>query len=289
LIALVALGWRLRRGHVPRWLWAVLAVPATLWAIEGMAADPGFRTPATDRYIYPGTLAVLLVAAEAARGVRLGRGGVVVLYAVAAISLATNVALLRDGSNKLRARATQIRTDLTAVEVGGGRLGPRAPTSALPRAFDTSTLLRAVLRLRGQQNVATGYIEAVRQYGSPAFSLPELRAQPEPVRAHADAALADSLGLRLQPTSAPARRCHRITGQSGGGTSFRLPAGGVVLRTKGASAPLTLRRFGTAFTVQAGQLARGVPMMLSVPRDSAPDPWYASTSTTPLSICSPAA
>jgi hypothetical protein len=143
------------------------------------------------------------------------------------------------------------------------------------------------LRLSGQENVATGYIEAVRQYGSPAFSLPELRAQRERVRARADAALADGLGMRLLPTSAPARHCQRISGQSGGGTSFRLPAGGAVLRTKGVPAPLMLRRFAAASTVRVGQLSHRALMVLKIPSDSAPDPWYASTSAPAVIVCGP--
>ena len=67
--------------------------------------------------------------------------------------------------------------------------------------------------------------------------------------------------------------------------SFRIPAGGVVIRSNGISAPLVLGRFASDFTVQAGQLVPGQWMALSVPSDSAPDPWYASTSAAPVTIC----
>ncbi|MEK6273003.1 MAG: hypothetical protein AABM42_10210 [Actinomycetota bacterium] len=115
----------------------------------------------------------------------------------------------------------------------------------------------------------------------------QLREQAEPVRERVDQVLADNLGLRLQPTSAPAKPCRRVSGKSGEGTSFRVPAGGAVLRTTGAPAALLLRRFATAFTVRVGQLPRGAPMVLPIPSDSAPDPWHASTSAPAVVVCGP--
>jgi hypothetical protein len=271
VVALIALGWRFWRGNITKWLWAAMAVPATLWTLEASAFSM-FRAPGSSRYMFTGAIAVLLVAVEAARGVRLGRRGIVILYVVAAISLMTNIALLRDSSAQFRRMAISERADLSAVELGGGRVSPRLTTPVLP----------AVLLRTGKQNIATGYIEAVRQYGSPAFSLPELRAQAEPIREQVDAALADTFGLRLQPTSAPAGNCQPVTGQ---GRGFKLPAGGAVLRTTGARGPLRLRRFGNAFTVEAGILAPGVPMALPVPSDAAPDPWYASALTSAVLLC----
>jgi hypothetical protein len=120
--------------------------------------------------------------------------------------------------------------------------------------------------------------------GSPAFSLPELRAQPQSGR-RVDGSLADSLGLHLQPTSTPGRQCRRIPGNALQVVRFKLPTGGAVLSTRGQSAPLTLRRFGTFFTVQAGTLLPGEPMALRIPRDSAPDAWYASIPTSAVLAC----
>jgi hypothetical protein len=276
--ALAALAWRLWRGNIPKWLWALMAVPATLWVIEAArGVYPPFRVPQSSRYIFPGTIAVLLVAVEAARGRRLGRGGVLVLYAVAAISLATNIALLRDYSGQFRFAAADLRSELSAVDISDGRFGPRIQRK----------LVGATLQFTAQGNVATGYIQAVREFGHPGFSLSQLREQAEPIRLGVDQVLADNLGLRLRPTSAPAKPCRRVSGASGQGTSFRVPAGGAVLRTTGAPAALLLRRFATAFTVRVGQLQRRSPMALSIPSDSAPDPWYASTSAPAVVVCAP--
>jgi hypothetical protein len=271
-IALAALGSTLWLRGFSKWLLAMLAVPATLWVIEAGAALPDIRTPQSTRYIFPGTIAVLLAAVEAARGVQLGRKGILVLYGLVAISLATNVALLREASAVLRQSRALERSDLAAVEIGNGRLG------ALKNG-----LLAAALRSTGRDGLATGYLEAVRKFGSPAYSVPQLRAQSEPVRQRADAALGGN--LTLQPSSPQGRRCRQIVTKPGQPISFRVPRKGAVLRTSGTSANLTLRRFATEFTVQPGRLTADRPMLLTIPPDSAPDPWYASTQDSELEVC----
>jgi hypothetical protein len=277
--ALGALAWRVRRGHVPKWLWSLLAIPLALWTIEAARGSfPPFHVPQSPRYIYPGTLAVLLVAVEAARGARLGRRGVVILYVGVAISLATNIALLRSESGSPRGRALTTRVELAAVDIDGGRFGPQLGDGLKGKA----------LRVGERNGVATGYIDAVRKFGSPAYSLPELRARPEVLRQHADQILADNLGLRLQPSSEPNRRCRRIGGKPGQGTMFQLPAGGSVLSTSGGSAPLLLRRFAAAPTVKAGDISP-TPAALAIPTDSAPDPWYAFTPARSVVACRPPA
>ena len=269
--ALVALGWRLWRGNIPRWLWVTMTVPAALWLIASGSAAPPVRVPQKTEYMFPATIAVLLVAVEAVRGLRLQRRGMIILYVAAAIGLATNIALLRDSARQFRDTTVMYRTDLTASEIIGGQF------SGLP----------AYLALLSGHPEEGNYLDAVRQFGSPAFSLASLRSQSEPIRERVDGILAENLGLHLQPSSLPSTPCRSIKGRPGRAVSFELPSGGVVLKAGGESGPLTLRRFGSSFTVQAGQLTRGQWMALSVPSDSAPDPWYASTSATPLLICGP--
>ena len=57
-----------------------------------------------------------------------------------------------------------------------------------------------------------------------------------------------------------------------------------MLRTTGPPQKVQLRRFGSAFTVSAGTLEPGAPMVLVIPRDTAPDPWYVSPSAA-LEVC----
>ena len=259
--ALALFSLRLSRGSNPRWLWATMAVLGTLWLMGAVAALPPIRVPQKSEYMFPATIAVLLVAVEASRGVRLRRRGMTILYAVTAISLATNIALLRDGSREFRATTTVNRSSLTVAELAGAAGRP-------PLGYEAN------------------YLDAVRRFGSPAFSPAALRTQGEATRDRVDDNLAGRLGLGLQPGSAPGTPCRSVAGRPGRQASFELHPGGVALRASGSAGPLLLRRFGSAFTVQAGQLPSGGWMTLRIPRDSASDPWYGLTTATPVSVCS---
>jgi hypothetical protein len=275
LAALAALGWRIWRGGATKWLWAMMAVPATLWLLHAAAALPGGdRVPENSRYVFGATIAVLLVAVEAARGLRLGRTAMLTLYAVAVLSLATNIALLRDGSRLVRARSDGNGTQMAAAEIAGGRLNP-----------GFAALVATALGADAAQDIAMGYPEAVRRYGSPGFSPQVLPEQPESVREGVDKTLAGSLGIALDSSPGAPHQCHRVAGPADGGTRFEVPAGGAVLTAKRGAAELRLRRFATAFTVEMGELSPGVAAALSVPSDSVPDPWYAWTSAASLEIC----
>ena len=276
-ISLAVLAWRLSRGRIGKWLWATIAIPVTYWLVGSLGAlDSPLDVPESTRFIFPGTIVVLLVAVEAARGVRLGTTALVAIYAVAVLALATNVRLLVDGAAGLRDAGATERVSLGAVELAGGRVGDEY----------ASGLNGAMLRRTGEGDVATGYLAAVREFGSPAFPVSELSSESDPIRQLADRQLADALGVHLEPSTAPPTRCRRITGEPGAGTSFELPPGGAVLRTSGEPAELRLRRFATTFANDpVGSLEPGVPTSVVIPPDAAPDPWYGSVPLTAIEIC----
>jgi len=284
LAALGALGLRLRRG-ASSWLLATMAVPVTLWTLAATAAVPLVRVPSAARYMLPGAVCVLLVAAEAARGARLKRPALAVLAVATTFSLATNLKLLASGSTTLRAVATATRVDLAGVEIGDGRIGTTAPPPLI-LGPDPGANLWTVLGPTGSAGLANDYVEAVQKFGSPAFSLAELVRQPETVREHLDTVLANGFGPQLRPSASPPTACGSVAAEPGRPLSLRLPPGGAVLRVPRASAAVSLRRFGSAFTVPAGILVAGTPMSLTIPADAAPDPWYASVPAPSVSICS---
>jgi hypothetical protein len=276
-ISLAALAWRLSRGRIGKWLWATIAIPVTYWLVGSLGAlDSPLDVPESTRFIFPGTIVVLLVAVEAARGIRLGTTALAAIYAVAVLALATNVRLLADGGAGLRDAGANERVSLAAVELAGGRVGDEY----------ASGLTGAMLRGTGEGGVATGYLAAVREFGSPALSVAELSSESDPIRQLADRQLADALGVHLEPSTAPPTGCRRITGEPGAGTSFELPPGGAVLRTSGEPAELRLRRFGSTFANDpVGSLQPGVPTSVVIPPDAAPDPWYGSVPLTAIEIC----
>lgn len=275
VVLLAAFAWRVSRAGVSRSMWVALAVPAALWLMYALAAAPeAGREPANPRYLLPSTFAVLLVAAEAARGVRLGRGAIIVLYAAAAFGLATNLALMRDASQNLREQADMSRARLTTLELAGA-----------PGPFVRLRMIGPVMQRFGETHVFTDYADAARELGSPAFSLADLRDQPEPVRQHADNALVDNFGIRLRRARARPTGCERVTAPKRDAASFELPKGGAILLTGERRSSVMVRRFGDTFSVPIGDLAPDVPAELRVPTDAAPDPWYASTSARQVEVC----
>jgi hypothetical protein len=278
ILATVALGLRIRQGSVPRFLWVSLAIMLAFWTLSALARNE-FRPPGQIRYLYTGAVCVLLVAAAAASRTRFSRAGVTILFGVSALSLATNLVLLRDGAREFRnAYSAPLRANLAMLELGRDDIRPGFNPRAGVQALSISSLS------------AAEYLAASDRYGSLAFSLPELANQPEPIRERADRTLARSLGIELAPSRSPAgaRECELIrSGGPSGEIAFPLPPGGATLTTRGnAPGELTVGRFATAATVDLGALQPGRSAMLRIPTDSSPTPWRASvTGPSGLEAC----
>jgi hypothetical protein len=278
VLASVALALRIRQGSVPRFLWVSLAIVLAFWTLTALAHNL-FRPPGEIRYLYTGAVGVLLVAAAAASGTRFSRAGVAILFAVSTVSLATNLLLLRGGASEFRnAYSAPLRANLAMVELARGQVAPGFDPSAGVRALSVSS------------PSAAEYLAASDRYGSLAFSLPELAAEPELIRQRADQTLARALGIGLEPSrSRPAvRRCEVIRSASPGEPIvFPLPPGGATLTTRGeAPGELTVGRFATVPRVHVGVLQPGGGAMLRIPTDSSPAPWRASvTGPSALEAC----
>lgn len=271
------------RRRVSPWALATLAIPLTFWTLGAAAAVPPSRVPEAGRYIFPGTVCLLLFAAEGARGLRFRGPWLAGLAVVVVLSLATNLELLKEGSGALRAVGTVTRYDLSAVQAANGSVVNGAPGSVLPIPADPGRLLWTVLNLTGHDGVATGYLEAVAEFGSPAYSENELAALPEADRAGADAALAQTLGVRTQAATA-ARGCTVLHAQAGTPIVAKLPPGGVTLLSPNG-VNVSVRRFAKLIPTPVGHLAAGSPAALIVPRDPLQTPWYVTASTPSLSLC----
>jgi hypothetical protein len=268
ILATVALALRIRQGSVPRFLWVSLAIVLAFWTLSALARNE-LRPPGQIRYLYTGAVGVLLVAAAAASGTRFSRAGVAILFAVSALSLATNLVLLRDGASEFRnAYSAPLRANLAMVELARDHIAPGFKPRAGVQALSVISLS------------ATEYLAASDRYGSLAFSLPELAAQPEPIRQRADRTLARALRIGLEPSRPrPAvRQCEVIRSASpGGAVAFPLPPGGATLAVRGdAPGKLTVGRFATAAPVDVGALQPARSATLRIPTDSSPTPWRAS-------------
>ncbi len=256
---------RIVRGHAGPWLWAALATLLTFWAVLAMGFGEG-RGPSTVRYVYAGGVFLLLLGAEAARGVRPSGRALVVLYAVVALALLGNLGRLRDGATYFRSLAGTVRAQLTALELARDRVDPAFTAAQFP------------------QIVAGPYLAGVDRGRSPAYTEEELARQPEGRRHAADRTLAGALGIGLEPAAVAPERCRRVPG----GAPIPVRAPGVVL-TAPAPVQAGLRRFADTTTVPVGTAPAGEPVALRVPPDRSGRPWQLSLTPPPatLEVCEP--
>ena len=281
-LAVVALVLRIRRGSVPASLWVSLGILLTYWGLASLVVDPLTRPPGANRYIYTGAVGVLLVATAAAGGIRFSRLGLAALFAAAAISLATNLALLRDGAARFRNDySSPARAQFAMLELARGHVDPGFdPAGAVPP--DVSPV----------SSPAATYFAVVDRYGSPAYSLSELERQADGVRQDGDRILASALGLHLEASASggPAKRCrdYRSTG-AGEAIVFELPAGGASLHVRAAGpSPVAVGRFADTTSVELGSVSPGETATLAIPSDSAPNPWRASVGgARSVKVCGP--
>jgi hypothetical protein len=286
LIAIVALVWSMRRFGASAALWAVIAIPLGLWALQAVAADKPGNFPGSPHYLYPGAVLVLLVGIEAARPLRWTRGLLVGLYAVGAVALATNLALLNDASKEARTNTTpQLRAALAGVEIAGAQTPPGFAFGA-PAKVDPN-LPAAFLGVQEELGKAptAAYLTAVRRYGHLGYRPDQLREQGSGGQrlapAIADTVLVAALGLHVRPAAVAAASAGRC--RAAGTPVPVLPGAAVVVR--GGAGPVAVRRFAAGTTVPVGS-ALATPVVLRFPRDNAPTrPWLVTAAGPRARIC----
>jgi hypothetical protein len=256
LVAVVALALRIRRGNVPPSLWVSLGILLSVWTLGALVFGPT-REPAANRFTYMGAVGVLLVATDAARSVRFSRPGLAALFAAAAVSLATNLALLRDGSTATRDDSTEIRAQFAMLELARDHVDP-----------DFSPGVWSPIN-----EGAGAYFTVVDRYGSLGLPLPELEREADSVRQSADAMLARALRLRLERSPSGGAGCRELRETAG----FELPPGGASLRATGADqSAVGVGRFADLPSLNVGRVSGGEWVTLRIPPDSSPRSWRAS-------------
>jgi hypothetical protein len=276
-VAGLALLWRFRRGGVPATLWVSLAIVLTYWAQIAM----GGRDADSARYVFVAATMVLLVAADALRGVRLPAPAVAAVFVVVALALPANLAKLRDGRDAMLPEADANRAEYAMVDLARERVDPAFVATSDPRVQRAGGAVFVPL-------AAGPYLEAEDRYGPLGFSLERIRSESPTVRNVADATLVAALGLALRPSSAPANpaSCPSVIDASAGDPAFfDLPAGGALLGARGGGVEVGLSRFSAGvYQAPVGRLRTGSWATLKIPPDSAPDPWLAVVSG-PVYVC----
>ena len=192
LIAALGLGiWRIHRlGRVPRGIWIPLALAATFWVLAALNVKAG-RGPADSRYLLPGAIFLLMIAAELLRGIRVSRLAIAGAYFLGAFIIISNVVLLRDAKTAYRNTSDVITADLGALEIARDRI-------VFPVRLDEAIADTAYVGVDSKT-----FLSAADAHGSPADTPAEIAAAPEPARVAADKVLARALGVSFAPTSAP--------------------------------------------------------------------------------------
>jgi len=276
LLAIAGVALRLRGRRPPTLLWVGIGIVLTYWSLGALVADSADRAPWAIRYMYPGAVGVLLIAVAAAAGMRFSTIGLAALFAVTALSLATNLAFLRDAGHLFRDQySNQTRADFAAVELARDRVEP---------SFNPVSNVQA---LATTPSTAGRYLAAVDRYGSPAYTPAQLQRLPEGVRENADQVLAEALGIRTRASSSSDRAIECQRSSTAAPDGFELPPGGATLSVDAAApVPLALGRFADVPAAETGEVTPGEPVAVSIPPDSSALPWRASaTGARSVRVC----
>lgn len=278
-LAVLAAGlalWRIYSlERVPRSLWVVLAIGLSFWILGGFDVKPG-RVAWASRYQLPGAVFVLLVATELLRGVKLSRRLLAPALIVVAAAIVSNGLFLHEAYKSYLSSTEIVRGNLTAMEIARDTVDPGF---YLEEEFaDTSF----------DHIDAGSYFSAVDEFGSPAYTVEELRESGEPARFAADKVLLNALRVVVEPGArAPGDSCVAVP--RGGGSTVPVPPGGAIVAAGGQ--PVTdirMRRFatGSEFPVdfQTG-VAPGEAVAIPIPRDLSTVPWKIQVDGAAARVC----
>lgn len=252
----------LRRGPLPATFWVALAVLATIWVEQGLALASN-RTPGEVRYVFPDTVVFLLLAIECARGIRATRLALIGATALTLVAVVGNLPRFKEGRDILVEYSTSFRSAVAVMELDGAQMRPDFnPATEAAEAFTPGreTLI-------GPATVAM--LNA--KYGRFGYPIDVLSEKSEGERQTADLVAARGLGLRLTPSATGVgTHCRTVNATDG----VRLPRGGAELTARQAS-PLLLRRFGSRYVAEVGQLSPGRAASLRIPVDASRLAWHA--------------
>ena len=184
---LLYLALRLRERPVGPWLLPYLLILLAFWVALGFSQGPG-REPATPRYLFFGSIMVLLVVAARTRGVRPTRTAVACPYCVFPRYRSSSTSPIWSAPpTAFDAAATNVQAQLGVLELAGEAANPGfVPRGAAPEGRDVAI-------------DAARYLALVEATGSLGFSSAELSAEQPSIRAGADLGLARAEGLLAVP------------------------------------------------------------------------------------------
>lgn len=261
--------WKFHRGgRLERWLWPVVALTLTNWFLTAFNLIPG-RDPAASRYQYAGAVFILMILANLFEGVQAGRKALVACTVFTALAVGPNLVVLKNGSLGLEQNAVVTRSNTAAIEIARRTVAPDFQLT--PEIAGIPTLI----------NIYAGaYLQAVEEYGSPAYSQSELEAAPPEGRRAADVVLSQALPLstvtRLGEYRGSGGDCIDVAGGGRGPAEVPVTPGTTRIEVApGSRASFSLRRFADAgeYPVSTEGADGESTTMLRIPRDLSSRPW----------------
>lgn len=277
LLALLFAGYRWRdRMRLSTPVWAVLGAGASFWVLAAFNRSSG-REATANRYMQIGAVFLLLFLANLLAGTRWSRHALAAGAAFVVFSVGFNLVPLFEGHNALERETRTTRADLAAMDIAEATLPPNFFLN--PEFAGTPSLID----VNGPQ-----YLEAKRDHGTPAYSLPELLGARESSRSSADAVLAAALPIATAhgPTGyGPG--CPETAGDSGPGVPLRPGTTTTVEVPPGPRAVLRLRRFATRhFAARLASVPGGGVATIVIPEDRAGNrPWFLRSEGRPVEVC----
>ncbi|MGV1049587.1 MAG: hypothetical protein ACOYD4_13820 [Solirubrobacterales bacterium] len=293
VVVLTVLWLRAKPRQVSAQILVVATAALSFWILGGFNFIPG-REPTASRYQYIGVVFIVLIAAEAFRGVRLGGRALAIVAGLAAIALVSNLVPLKDGLVTVEQQSELARGELAAIEIARQSVDPEFALT--PEIAATATLTPID---------AGSYLEAVDEHGSPAAPLSELPSLGPGVRKQIDVVLVNALPVELLlhagpagRNSAPAPQIAETPGVQVRGNCLELAAGAAgeglpmtltgsisVQVDRGPAPELGIWRYGEEPALE-NQLETGSTSELRIPADRSDLPWHALlTGEQAISVC----
>jgi hypothetical protein len=256
-IALVVLWFALGRPRSPRLVGNAVALASFTALLSYSRATSGLTT----WHSYAAAVFVLLTVGELLRGRAPGWLPTAVVGIVVVWSVVWNLGQLSDGSELQRFRAEEMRAQLAAVDLAGPLVDP---------AFKPGPLFL--------ETHAGEYLDVAREYGTPAYTLADLRAAPVHARASADVALVDGIGLTLERRDALAGPCVATPPTRTGEYVVRDRSPALVITPADGPATVRLAMFGERGAL-VGRVPSGRTALLRAPKLGGGGPWTVRITT----------
>jgi hypothetical protein len=283
LVVAIGLWVRARRPRIDRGLWPVLAVALVNWILAALNAFAG-REPTTSRYQYAGAIFILAILACLLVDLRPTRNWLIAAAVLVVLAIGPNLVVLHEASKNYKREAVITRSDTAAIEIASETVKPEFELG--PEVAGTAALVNVY---------AAPYLQAVAEYGSPAYSVEELNAAGEEGRRQADIVLAQALGLK--PVTEPGvydrnggENCVSTGGSGPEASTEEVPLNTGLNRIEvppGPEAKLALRRFAVGeYPVPLASAPGDATILLRIPHDKAKQPWYLHVEAEqPVRVC----